>query len=234
MTGKNILVVGGSSGIGLQLSLDLQELGAHINVFSRHPHEDFEKKGIFHAPVDVSRPLEPDRLNIPEVLHGVVYCPGSVRLAPFQRLTDENFMDDFNLHILGAVRVIRAVLPSLQRAQDSSIVLISTVAVHRGMSFHASVATMKAGLEGLTRSLAAEFVRKKIRVNAVAPSLTDTPQAEKLLETEEKRERSAQRHPLGRFGNPDDIAQAITFLLSDASSWITGQVLSVDGGLSVI
>ena len=234
MTGKNILVVGGSSGIGLQLSLNLKELGAHIYVFSRHPHEDFEKKGIFHAPVDVSGPLEPDRLNIPEILHGLVYCPGSIRLAPFQRLTDANFMDDFNLHVLGAVRVIRTVLPSLQRAQDSSIVLISTVAVHRGMNFHASVATMKAGLEGLTRSLAAEFVRKKIRVNAVASSLTDTPQAGKLLETEEKRERSAQRHPLGRFGNPDDIAQAITFLLSDASSWITGQVLSVDGGLSVI
>jgi NAD(P)-dependent dehydrogenase (short-subunit alcohol dehydrogenase family) len=102
------------------------------------------------------------------------------------------------------------------------------------MSFHASVSTMKAGLEGLTRALAAEFVRRKIRVNAVAPSLTDTPQAAKLLETEEKRERAAQRHPLGRYGSPTDIANAITFLLSEESSWITGQVLSVDGGLSVI
>ena len=192
------------------------------------------KKGIRFSSVDVSQPVDLSRAEMPEVLHGMVYCPGSIRLAQFQRLTDEDFMEDFNLHVLGAVRIIRNSLSALQKAQGSSIVLISTVAVHRGMSFHASVATMKAGLEGLMRALAAEFVRRKIRVNAVAPSLTDTPQAAKLLETEEKRERAAQRHPLGRYGNPRDIAHAITFLLSDESSWITGQVLSVDGGLSVI
>jgi NAD(P)-dependent dehydrogenase (short-subunit alcohol dehydrogenase family) len=184
--------------------------------------------------VDVSQSFEANLPEIPEGLHGLVYCPGNIRLAQFQRLTDRDFSEDFNLHILGAVRIIRASLSALQKAQKSCIVLISTVAVHRGMSFHASKSTMKAGLEGLTRALAAEFVRRKIRVNAVAPSLTDTSQSAKLLETKEKRERSAQRHPLGRYGNPSDIAHAITFLLSDESSWITGQVLSVDGGLSVI
>jgi NAD(P)-dependent dehydrogenase (short-subunit alcohol dehydrogenase family) len=209
-------------------------LGADVHVFSRHPHPDFEKEGIRFSAVDVSQPAEAGKAEMPEVLHGLVYCPGSIKLAQFQRLTDDDFMDDFNLHVLGAIRIIRTSLAALQKAQGSSIVLISTVAVHRGMSFHASVSTMKAGLEGLTRALAAEFVRRKIRVNAVAPSLTDTPQAAKLLETEEKRERAAQRHPLGRYGSPTDIANAITFLLSEESSWITGQVLSVDGGLSVI
>ena len=182
----------------------------------------------------MSQPLSENPPAFPSILHGLVYCPGNIRLTPFLRLKDEDFLEDFSLNVLGAIRVIRECLPSLMDADGSSIVFISTVAVRLGMNFHTSVATVKSALEGLAKSLAAEYAGKKLRVNVVAPSLTNTRLAARLLSTEEKREKSAQRHPLRRYGEPSDIANAIAFLLSENSSWITGQVFSVDGGMSSV
>ncbi|MEP6597760.1 MAG: SDR family oxidoreductase, partial [Ginsengibacter sp.] len=116
---------------------------------------------------------------------------------------------------------------------NASIVLFSTVAVQTGLPFHAQVAASKGALEGLTKALAAEFA-PKIRVNCIAPSLTDTPLASSLLNTGQKAEANAQRHPLKRIGTTADIANLAEFILSDKASWITGQIIHVDGGISTL
>ena len=173
-----------------------------------------------------------DLETLPETLQGLVYCPGTIVLKPFQRLTADDFKEDFNINLLGAVKVIQGCIKQLRKSPSgASIVLFSTVAVKTGMPFHASVASAKAAVEGLTRSLAAEFA-PRIRVNAIAPSLTDTPLAQNLLSSEEKRKASADRHPLKRIGTPQEIARAAAHLLSDAGAWITGQVMPIDGGMS--
>jgi NAD(P)-dependent dehydrogenase (short-subunit alcohol dehydrogenase family) len=236
---RQVLVVGGSSGIGLQLSIELQAAGAEVLVWSRHPGEDLKKAGIAHHVVDVSAPLDSDRdpPPLPETLHGLVYCPGTIRLAPIQRLSEDDFLEDFNINVLGAVRVIKACMQPLGRAGregDASVVLFSTVASHLGMSFHASIAAAKSAVQGLARSLAAELASKMIRVNVVSPSLTDTPLARFLIDTDEKLSRSAQRHPLGRIGSAADITHAVRFLLSPESGWVTGQAIPVDGGMSSV
>jgi len=174
-------------------------------------------------------------MQIPEVesLDGLVYCPGSINLKPFHRIKPEAFVDDFNLQVVGAIKAAQAALPLLKKGTNPSIVLFSTVAVQSGFPFHSQVAASKGALEGLTRALAAEFA-PTIRVNCIAPSITDTPLAERLLSSDEKREANAQRHPLKEIGNPDDIAHTATFLLSPKAKWITGQILHVDGGMSSI
>jgi 3-oxoacyl-[acyl-carrier protein] reductase len=147
------------------------------------------------------------------------------------RLSIDDFLADFNLNLLGAVKVIQGCLTRLKKSPTgSSIVMFSTVAVKTGMAFHASVASAKGAVEGLTRALAAEFA-PRIRVNAIAPSLTDTPLAENLLAGEDRRRAAAERHPLKRVGHPREIAQLAVHLLSDSGSWITGQILHVDGGM---
>lgn len=166
--------------------------------------------------------------SIEQRFDGLVYFPGSINLKPFRSLKLEDFQDDFNIHVLGAVNSLKAYQAQLN--EGASVVLISSVAANVGMPFHASVASVKAALEGLGRSLAAEWA-PKIRVNVVAPSLTITPMAEKLTNTPEKIEAGAQRHPMKRLGNPQDFASCIAFLLSEQSAWITGQVIPVDGGM---
>jgi NAD(P)-dependent dehydrogenase (short-subunit alcohol dehydrogenase family) len=167
------------------------------------------------------------------VLDGLVYFPGTITLKPFHQVSDEDFLDDFRVNCLGAAAVIRQALPALKAAPSASIVLFSTVAVAQGMPFHASIASAKGAVEGLALSLAAELA-PKIRVNVIAPSLTDTSLAGTLLNSEAKREAAAKRHPLQRVGDAADVAELAAFLLSDASAFITGQIFRPDGGLSSI
>ena len=174
------------------------------------------------------------KLNgFPDIIDGLVYCPGTINLKPFRRLIEADFLHDFRVNVTGAVKVIQQAYNALRKSDQASVVLFSTVAVQLGMNFHSSVAASKGAVEGLVRSLAAEF-SPKIRVNAIAPSLTDTPLAAGLLAGEARQKASAEMHPLKRYGNPSDIASAAVFLLNPSSSWITGQVLHVDGGLSAL
>jgi NAD(P)-dependent dehydrogenase (short-subunit alcohol dehydrogenase family) len=223
-----ILIVGASRGIGAELARSLRG-EARLWGVSREPGSDgFEATRSWDAgSQDFPAEFVPARLN------GLVYCPGTIRLEPFGKLTDQAYEDDFRVNLLGAVRAIRAALPALKAAEQASIVLFSTVAVTTGMPMHACVAAAKGAVEGLTRSLAAEFA-PQIRVNAIAPSLTDTPLAGALLRTDRQRSAAADRHPLERVGDVADQAAAARFLLSREAGWITGQLLHVDGGLGAV
>lgn len=216
---KKTLIIGGTKGIGKAI---LEELSGHeCYVISRS-----ESTLSNHFVVDA---LTGD---LPEIdgLTGLVYCPGSINLKPFHRLTQDDFIDDYQKNVLGAVRVLQFYFRTLKKNQGS-VVLFGTVASQQGMPFHASIAAAKGGLESLARSLAAEWA-PSIRVNIVNPSLTDTPLAEALLSTEQKRENAAQRHPLKKIGTPQDIAKAAVFCLDN--DWVTGQTIGVDGGLSSV
>ena len=227
---KKYLIVGGTSGIGLELTKKLVSAGHEVVVASRKG-DAVSGLAARHLAFDVTQD-QTLSLDWPE-LDGVAYCPGSINLKPFHRLKTEDFLADFQINALGAAKVIQQVLPLLKKSENASIVLFSTVAVQQGMSFHASIAMAKGALEGLTKSLAAELA-PKIRVNCIAPSIVDTPLAGRLLSSDDKVEASAKRHPLHRVGQPEDIAEAGAYLLTNSSSWMTGQILAVDGGMSSV
>lgn len=225
---KNVLIVGASHGIGAELACRLVDK-AKLWAVSREPHADgLEATQAWDA---ASQEFPDDFL--PDRLDGLVYCPGTIRLQPFTKLSDDDFAADFALNVTGAVRAIRAALPALKASDQASVVMFSTVAVSTGMPMHACVGAAKGAVEGLTRSLAAELA-PQIRVNAIAPSLTDTPLAAGLLRTERQRDAAAARHPLGTIGKPAEVAAAAEFLLGDESRWMTGQVLHVDGGIGAL
>ena len=226
------LVVGASSGIGRALATQLVESGHQVYAtYYKNEITSSNSKLSFHHLNVLDENLSIDFL--PDEINGIVYCPGSINLKPFSRLKSEDFMSDYQLQLIGAVKMIQAVIPKLKDANNPSIVLFSTVAVQSGLNFHSLVASSKGAIEGLTRALAAELA-PKIRVNCVAPSLTDTPLAASLLNTDQKKEANALRHPLKRIGSATDIANMAEFLLSDKSGWITGQILHVDGGMGSI
>jgi NAD(P)-dependent dehydrogenase (short-subunit alcohol dehydrogenase family) len=174
--------------------------------------------------------------GLPDVIHGAAYCPGSINLRSFRSLKVKDFQQDWQINVLGAVRFLQHCAGGLGKAQPagrSSVVLFSTVAVAQGLPMHASIAASKGAIEGLTRSLAAEWA-PKVRVNAIAPALTDTPLASKFFANPAGLEALAGRYPLARTGMPDDLAAAAEFLLSEQSTWITGQTLGIDGGMSTL
>lgn len=225
---KKLFLVGGSSGIGLELANILKD-DCELYTASRNPGP-LAEMGIPHIPLDVTD-TEITLQGLPDQLDGFIYCPGSINLKPFKMLSLDAFQKDLELNFTGLLRVLKEVMPKFK--EGASLVFFSTVAVGTGMPFHTSVAAAKGAIEGFARALAAEYA-PKLRVNVIAPSLVDTPLATRLLNNEKKQEKMAERHPLKRVGNPSDIAKMAAFLLSDDSSWMTGQVLGVDGGISTL
>ena len=225
---KTTLIIGASSGIGKALANKLIKQRETVISISRNlPDASFSH---FYQHDILSNEEMP---KLDGTIDGLVYCPGSINLKPFRTLKKQDFLADLELNVLGAIKAIQAYTSNLQQSKKPSIVLFSTVAVQTGMSFHSSVSISKGAIEGLTKALAAEF-SPKIRVNCIAPSLTQTAMAEKLINTPEKLEASNNRHALKRIGDPMDLANTAEFLLSENSSCITGQVIHVDGGMSSI
>jgi NAD(P)-dependent dehydrogenase (short-subunit alcohol dehydrogenase family) len=230
---KNIVLIGGTTGIGKALKENLEKTDVHLYIASRSATSRLESGGsITVADIDATDDSA-DWSFLPEEIHGVAYLGGSINLKPFHRLSNKDFIEDFTVNVIGAVNTIQACLPGMKKAGSAAVVLLSTVAVQRGLTFHASVSAAKGGVEGLVRALSAELA-PNIRVNGIALSLTDTPMAERLLSNDSKKEAGKQRHPLKRYGKPEDISEAASFLLSEKASWITGQILGVDGGMSTI
>jgi NAD(P)-dependent dehydrogenase (short-subunit alcohol dehydrogenase family) len=227
---KNILLIGGSYGIGLAIAKELQYENK-VYIASR-TNENIADMNVTYLPFDATTDTL-DTSKLPEVIDGLVYCPGSINLRPFRGLKPEAFENDLQINFISLVKVIQTILPNLSASNQSSIVLFSSVAASMGMPFHTSVAASKGAIEGFAKALAAEYA-PKIRVNVIAPSLTDTPLADKFLNNETKQEKSAERHPLKRFGKPEDLANMASFLLSEKSSWISGQIFHVDGGMSTL
>lgn len=226
------LMIGGSHGIGLALARKWSAAGHYVLACARTAGELSELPGVEYRPLDIlADTLTPEQL--PDVLQGLVYCPGSINLRPFNGLKPEHFREELEINLIGAVKAIQAALKALKNSPGSGIVLFSTVAVGTGMPYHASIAAAKGAIEGLARSLAAELA-PQVRVNCIAPSLTDTPLAARLLNTPEKQEAAAARHPLKRFGTAAEIAALADFLLSPEAGWMTGQILHADGGMSAV
>ena len=226
---KNILLIGGSYGIGAAIAAQLKD--THKVYIASRTKENMPH-GVTHLDFDV---LSDDvtSLELPDQIDGLVYCPGSINLKPFKRLKPQTFQEDLEVNFLSLVKVVQGLLPELSASHQASLVFFSTVAVKVGMPFHTSVSASKGAIEGFAKALAAEYA-PKMRVNVIAPSLTDTPLAGRLLSSEDKKQRMGEMHPLKRIGTSLDIANTACFLLSEQSSWMTGQVLGVDGGKSTL
>ena len=223
---KNILLIGGSYGIGLALAKILEP--EHNVIIASRSKEALDDLSITHIPFDATIDVLSE-LDLPDPIHGFVYLPGSINLKPIKMMDIEAYRKDMEINYFGLVNAVKSVLPKM--AEGGSMVFFSTVAVGTGMPFHTSVAGAKGAIEGFAKALAAEYA-PALRCNVVAPSLVDTPLSKRLLNNERKQEAMAARHPLKRVGSPEDIARTVLFLLSDDSSWMTGQVIGVDGGLS--
>jgi NAD(P)-dependent dehydrogenase (short-subunit alcohol dehydrogenase family) len=224
---KNILLIGASSAIAKKLNEDLNQKNYTVFTISRTALETANHFTYEGSIMDCELPS----VDIP--LDGLVYFPGTINLKPFKSIKPTDVQQEFEINALGAFRCIQHYIKNLTMSENASVVLFSSVAAQTGMPFHSSISMSKAAVEGLTRSLAAELA-PKIRVNCIAPSLTETPLAGRLINTPEKIEQSGKRHPLQRIGNTNDIASMAAFLLSDDSSWMTGQVLKIDGGMSTL
>ncbi len=227
---KNILFIGGSYGIGLEAA----KLLAKDNnlIIASRSSEQLKDLDVTHLSFDASKDDIKD-LELPESIDALVYFPGSINLKPFKMLSPESFQEEMNLNFFSLVKVVQGLLPKLKKSEQASLVFFSTVAVKVGMPFHTSIAAAKGAIEGFAKSLAAEYA-PSFRVNVISPSLTDTQLSEKLLSNDSKREKMGDRHPLKRVGTPEDIANAVDFLISEKSSWMTGQIIGIDGGLSTI
>lgn len=221
---KKIIIIGGSRGIGKAIVDTLLPKHQVINISRNTP--DYSHANLTHNSCDVTTS------DLPEInqADGLIYCPGSINLKPFKRLSLEDFRNDFEINVMGAVKAIQAYTPALSQSDSGSIVLFSTVATSLGMPFHASIATAKSAVEGLTKSVAADLA-PNIRVNAIAPTITETDLAAKLLRNERMIENTIQRHPLKKFLAPSEVASMARYLISEESKSISGQIFKLDCGI---
>lgn len=221
---KNILIIGGSKGIGNAVLQQQLERNNVFNISRTEPN--FTHSNLTHFGLDVLKEELPDILNI----DSLVYCPGSITLKPISGLSVDDFRNDFEINVIAAVKVIQKYLPVLKKGNQPSIVLFSTVAVKLGMPFHASIATAKAGVEGLTKSLGAELA-PTIRVNAIAPTITETSLSASILRNDRMKENMTERHPMKSYLKPDEVANMVDFLISEKANSISGQIFEMDYGL---
>jgi NAD(P)-dependent dehydrogenase (short-subunit alcohol dehydrogenase family) len=236
-----ILIYGGSGGIGSAVAGALSARGHGVHLVGRDEARLGQVAAATGATFTAGDVADPETFEKATedaakggALAGLVYAVGTINLKPLARLGDADFLNDFSVNALGAAKAIQAALPALRQAETTAgIVLFSTVAVAQGFAAHASVAMAKGAIEGLTRALAAELA-PKIRVNCIAPSLTRTPLAAALTGNESMAKAIAELHPLQRLGAPEDIAPLAALLASSEASWITGQVIGVDGGRSTL
>ena len=228
---KNYIVIGGSTGIGVELVKLLEEEGSKV-IATYNTNFIPDRENVKYLKHDVlNDDLEID--DFPEEIHGLAYCPGSINLKPFHRFSEKDFIDDFKFQVLGATNVIKQLLSKMKKSKNSSIVLFSTIAVQSGFSFHSQVSMSKGAIEGLTLSLAAEFA-PKIKVNCIAPSLTDSKMSQKMVSNETIRKAIKNMHPIPKIGNGEDFGDLASFLLGEKNNWITGQIFHIDGGRSTL
>lgn len=221
---RNILIIGGSKGIGSAVLLQQLETNRVYNISRSAP--ELTHPNLTHFGLDVLQEELPDL----DEIDSLVYCPGSITLKPISNLSIDDFRKDFEINVIGAVKVIQKYLPILKKGDEPSIVLFSTVAVKLGMPFHASIATAKAGVEGLTKSLGAELA-SVVRVNAIAPTITDTSLAASILRNDRMKENMVDRHPMKSYLKPQEVAQMVDFLISEKANSISGQIFEMDYGL---
>lgn len=222
---KTVLIIGGSKGIGAAISKSLLETHKIINVSRSQP--ELMHHNLTHYTCDVLTDELPEIENV----DSLIYCPGSINLKPFERLKIEDFKNDFDINFIGAVKAIQKYIPKLKEADKASILMFSTVASKLGMPFHTSVASVKSAIEGLVISLAAEYA-PKIRINAIAPTVTDTTLASKLLRNDRQKEQMIERHPLKKYLSPEEVAEMASFLISKKSASMSGQIFEMDCGIT--
>ena len=221
---KTIIVIGGSKGIGKAIVTKLLTYCKVINISRSTPNISHDN--LTHFDCDVTQDELPEIDNA----DGLVYCPGSINLKPMSRLSIDDFKDDFEINVLGAVKVIQKYLPILKNGNQPSVVLFSTVAAKLGMPYHASIAVAKSGVEGLVKSLGAELA-PTLRINAIAPTVTNTDLASKLLRNDKMIENITERHPLKKFLSPEEVADMAEFLLSEKAASLSGQIFEMDCGI---
>jgi 3-oxoacyl-[acyl-carrier protein] reductase len=221
---KTIVIVGGSKGIGNAVLLQNLENCRVVNISRTAP--DIAHPNLIHFSADVLRDVLPEF----ESIDALVYCPGSISLKPILGLSLDDFRNDFEINVMGAVRVIQHYLPALKKGKNPSIVLFSSVAAKLGMPFHASIAACKAAVEGLVKSLGAELA-PLIRINAIAPTITETSLAASILRNDRMKENMIERHPLKNYLKPQEVARMAGYLISEDAASISGQVFAMDYGL---
>ena len=221
---KTIVIIGGSKGIGKAI-LEQQLADNKVICLSRTQPEIQHQNLRFHT-LDILT----DELPIFEEVDTLIYCPGSIVLKPINRLSLENFRDDFEINVIGAIKAIQHYLPQLKKGKTPSILLFSSVAAKLGMPFHSSIAASKAAVEGVVKSIGSELA-PTVRINAIAPSLTQTDLSSSLLRNEEAVQRMIDRHPLKKILQPEEVADLAGFLISDKALSISGQTFELDGGI---
>ena len=220
---KTIVIIGASRGIGNAIAQQLSSNNQIINI-SRNNADNL------HNVTNYNLDILTDELPDIEQVDALIYCPGSINLKPISRLKLDDFRNDFEINVMGAVKAIQHFLPKLKNGKNPSIVLFSTVAAKLGMPFHASIAAAKGAVEGITKSLGAELA-PTIRVNAIAPTVTNTDLASKLLRNERMIENIKERHPLKKFLEPNEVASMAKFLISEDAKSISGQTFELDCGI---
>jgi 3-oxoacyl-[acyl-carrier protein] reductase len=221
---KNIVIIGGSKGIGNAILMQQLETNLVYNISRNAP--DVSHANLTHYPLDVLK----DELPSIENIDTLIYCPGSINLKPIGSLSIDDFRNDFEINVIGAVKVIQKYLPVLKKGANPSILLFSTVAVKLGMPFHASIATAKAGVEGLVKSLGAELA-STVRINAIAPTITETTLSANILRNDRMKENMVERHPMKSYLKPEEVAEMADFLISEKAKSISGQIFEMDYGI---